>query len=147
MNAKGFIQLVIVSLLMLSGCEKESPTVKFIIPKGFEGIFLVSKDEVNGQMVDKEKNMINLNISRDGHLLLKDISFISSWHKVKAEFDDGTEISYYSENPDAEYSLFNLGFMPETGSFYLVGNQAQYENVSKQQDLSKLPLGQRRQKR
>lgn len=122
---------------------KESPTIIFRLPVNFKGLFMVFEDKSQGQDIKKIKKEIILNVNKDGRVPVKSLKIFESWHKLKAYFADGTEISH--EIPNSEVSLFSMSRISKGNrytDFYFIGSYEQYEKVSRVFDVSELPLAQ-----
>ncbi len=137
-----FIVLLIVGWGILVACSREAPTIRFVVPSGFRGLFLVVEDKINGQEVKKINGEIVFYIGKEGHVSIKDLKVFNSWHKLRGQFQDGESLPPYSEVPNAKVAIFAVGSVPDIGRYYFIGAQTQYDKISKQWDLSTLPLAQ-----
>ncbi|PCH54322.1 MAG: hypothetical protein COC21_04975 [Verrucomicrobiales bacterium] len=133
--------LALFFVLMISGCvqQEETPTIHYVIPQGFEGVFLIYEDKLNGQSTQIIDNQLTLYVNDNGKLPVVSLAYMSRLHRWRCRFNDGAEISI--DNAD-KFSLYNLGYIQDVGKYYLIGNAAQYIKVRGKFPFETPPLGQ-----
>jgi len=114
------------ALLFTIGCNGDTPTIRFIFPKGFNGLVLVSEDK------NKGLDLPNLNGERI-------IEILES--RPVAQYRGGERIPDQTTTNNTEDALFGLPSVPGRGCYYFLGTKTDYDVISKMYDFEKLPLG------
>src|SRR5262245_42405335 len=112
------------SLVFLSsaGCQNKSAgVVELVLPKNHEGVFLIKQD-TTGLAAEIVNGVVSIQIPKNGVALLKDTSFLSSWHSTRVTYNDGTSVPYYvidGPKSDAVIACWALDSTSDTVYFFL----------------------------
>jgi hypothetical protein len=89
---------VIVSLLVVAGCDQHGAPVHFVVPDGFRGPFYLIKDSLQGVFINATGDQYTVEIPQAGSLKLHDFGLFDSWHQETASFAGGARIPTESES-------------------------------------------------
>ena len=138
---RAFIIAVVLALLIgETGCGRDSPTMLFILPNGFSGLFVISEDRNNGVILDRTNNAYPLEIPENGRLAVKSFAPFNHWHKVSAKFKDGKNLPVATTTRTSEIALHELPSVGGIGIYYFVGSQSEFDAISRKHDFYKFPL-------
>jgi len=79
--------------LLLSGCDRAGPPVRYILPAGFRGVFQISVDSEHGSELVKSNGMLLVVVPADGKVVVQDDSFLTRGHSETAVYPDGSMVS------------------------------------------------------
>lgn len=110
--------------LLLSGCDRSGPPVRFMLPEGFRGVFQISVDRDHGSELVKSNGMLLVVVPADGKVVVQDDSFLIRWHSQTAVYPDGSMVSEaFDTNVVA---LRNVGYDLHHHSWMLVGTDREF---------------------
>ena len=126
-----------IALMMTSlGCSRESPTVVFMIPKGFTGLLMLTEDRSSGIPLRYSKEGYVVEVPDSGRMAIKDFKVFFGWHKEIAIHKNGTALKVTNTEP----GFYSLPYLPHKGMYWFVGSQQDYDIISRTYDFEKLPL-------
>ncbi len=111
------------------------PGVVLRIPSGFRGLIELrtappgSDQSSVTAIVETSPRHFEVQVSTSGLVLVSDLALLSEWHQVTAETVDGVRYSVDDSQIPAQgqVNLYELGTTSEGSTWYLVGDEADYE--------------------
>jgi hypothetical protein len=82
--------------------------VRFIVPDGFHGIFVIVEDAVHGDVPKRNANTVTYRIPKSGVLYSRDVQPLKSWHASSASFYSGDNITDDRLADENRYYYFPL---------------------------------------
>lgn len=110
------------------GCGRSSIEMTFIIPDGFQGVFVVVQNTTR-EDVDIDAGKVELDVPNSGIVSVHDLDMFEQWIKFRARYQSGGSVSYYDEPPRTEHRLYALGSVPGEGVYFFIGDPSGYEKV------------------
>jgi hypothetical protein len=110
--------------------------IKFVIPKGFRGAFVVEEDPDAGPAPKDSDGAWVYSIGADGRLRARTVAPFRSWHETIAAYSDGTKIEFSSIGPiepykDATVKLRTLFADSDGRHYFLVGTEEELADAAK----------------
>ena len=119
--------LFLLMTILLSACHREGPSVDFIVPDGFRGVFQISPKDgahpiklVNGRYI--------IEVPSSGTLYVDDMRPFRQWHQERAFFKSGSPLpdSILAGDSDS-IRLHGLSTDSNDNSWWLVGTDSEKE--------------------
>lgn len=82
-----------------------SPTVEFVLPNDYRGIFRIVLDEPHGLTIKEQALKYTYIIPRSGILRVNTFKPFQRWHKGFARYQNGTEIPMDPKPGSTEYDI------------------------------------------
>jgi hypothetical protein len=117
-----------------SGCSCSGTPVKFILPVGYRGAFVIRVDPEGGAAFSARDGYIEVPIPNSGLVLAKSVSFLRRWHSWSAEFENRLgivdaiileELLTYSSEKECllnQVCFKGIGTDGDGASYYYVGS-------------------------
>jgi hypothetical protein len=124
---------LVVNFSMASSCGVIKPSVHYILPDGYVGMFKIILDEKNEVDVKLERGTYTLEIPQDGVLRIKSFTPFDAWHEVTASYKSGKEIPTLGTVADDSIALRDVGtgergYGPTTKTG-VIGTKAQEDKI------------------
>ncbi|MEO6742237.1 MAG: hypothetical protein ABIP20_18490 [Chthoniobacteraceae bacterium] len=133
--------LILTGCSFVAGCNRSSGTVVFVAPDKFTGLFLVVEDRRADRTVKKDRGDYVFSVPKDGKIIVRDASVLSESHKLSVQYENGYVLEFGAIDPRSGHSVWPLANVDGFKYFYFVGSLNDCEEVRKQGDLTRLPLG------
>jgi hypothetical protein len=119
----------------MTACAASEPTAKtyrFLLPDGYRGALKLKTDSEADQPQKNPDEIYLINVPQDGVVRMRSLSGFGKWHKVSAQYLDGTFIPHgVGEMPLDAVGFFSLWTDADGQTFYLIGTRAEYEQIQK----------------
>ena len=81
---------------MFVGCSLFNPSVHYVLPNGYTGVFTIVLDEASGVDVERKGWTYVYEIPLNGVLKVRSLSPLQQMHSETAAYQDGTGIPVYN---------------------------------------------------
>ncbi|MDQ3650520.1 MAG: hypothetical protein M3458_09685 [Acidobacteriota bacterium] len=117
-----------------SGCGVFNPSIRYVLPDGYTGVFQIILDKAHGKGIEREGWRYTYEIPPNGILRVKSFEPLYGWHQVAAAYKNGSRILIPDSTvSDDTIALRDVGMHEkDDGSLVvtiLIGTQQQADKV------------------